>query len=242
MANQQSSAPETLQSTLYTYWHKLPFQKVVDASTYYNITGTEVKNFIIKYIRDGIEDEFGETHGLQRRHAFSAKELKAAYDATSNAQKYSISNFHFHIKNLVEEGFLQEVGKLLERRHYVTYYGRTAMSFIPQMDDTLTADLYQNIYGPLRTIIQMRNPQLNPEYVNQLVADNLSIAEDFYARLFRWQQDMYSTIYASKLNLEAFTQYAANYAMIHQDFAKNLSKISELIGLSEHLNSTNIGE
>ena len=134
----QNTTNEEKKKSMYTYWHKLPYFKTMDSSNLSQVEESEVRNFIIKYIRDGIEDKFGKTHNLSRRHAFAAKELHTAYTKTRKDQKYSQSNFHFHIKNLVESGYLHEIAKILEGRHYNTYYGRTAIAFIGQYDNILT--------------------------------------------------------------------------------------------------------
>ena len=69
-------------------------------------------------------------------------------------QKYSHSNFHFHIKSLVEDGYLKEIVKILEGRHYIAYYGRTAIAFIGQYDNILTASTVQDMFGPLKQLAE----------------------------------------------------------------------------------------
>lgn len=223
---------------LYTYWHKLPFQKMVDAASYFRMSRSDVKSFMIKYIRDGIEDDFGISNNLQRRHAFSAKELKQAYSSNPLAQKYSTSNFHFHIKGLVEDGFLQVVNKLLEGRHYVAYYGRSAISFTPHYDEVMSSTVSQNITGPLKLIIKERHPHVDPKSIDSIFDENIMLMKDVYAAFDKWQQAMYPQVYRSRLDLEAFTSYAAHFAGINQSMANNLATIGNLLGLSDYLDST----
>jgi hypothetical protein len=75
---------------LYTYWHELDFFSEKESTYIGQVRQSEVKWFIIKFIRDGIADEFGKENDLPRRHAFSAKELHEAY-INSSAERNVLS-------------------------------------------------------------------------------------------------------------------------------------------------------
>ncbi|MHA2426059.1 MAG: hypothetical protein ACXAEF_14810 [Candidatus Thorarchaeota archaeon] len=227
------STTEELRKSLYTYWHDLPYFKTVDTSIQAQVEESEVGSFIIKYIRDGIEDKFGNVNNLLRRHAFTAKELHAAYKKERKGQKYSQSNFHFHIKNLVESGHLKEIAKILEGRHYNTYYGRTAIAFIGQYDSILTDTTVQSFFGPLKQLIKEMNPEIDSNAINQLVNDNILSMQDFYYRLFSWVKDKYPLLYKSKVELKAFIELVGHYAFFHKEFAGVSKKIGSLLDLDK---------
>ena len=218
---------------LYTYWHKLPFFKTMESSIVSQVEESEVRNFIIKFIRNGIEDEFGKKFQLSRRHAFTAKELHTAYMKKQNSRKYSLSNFHFHIKSLVEDGFLKEILKILEGRHYIAYYGRTAISFISQYDNILTDSSIQVGFGPLKQLAKDMNPEINSETIDQLVDENLLSIQDFYFRLLSWVKDKYPLLYQSKVDIQEFLQVIGHYAFFHKKFANIAEKIGNLIDLDK---------
>jgi hypothetical protein len=224
---------EEKKKSLYTYWHKLPYFKTMDSSNLTQVEESEVKNFIIKYIRDGIEDKFGRTHNLTRRHAFTAKELHTTYTKTRKDHKYSQSNFHFHIKSLVEDGYLKEIVKLLEGRHYNTYYGRTAISFIGQYDNILTATTIQDMWEPFRELMKVMNPEIDSDTINQLVDENLLSMQDFYFRLFSWVEDKYPQLYESKVDIKFFIEIAGHFSFFHKEFGKISEKIGSLLDLDE---------
>ena len=224
---------EEKKKSLYTYWHKLPYFKTMDSSNLTQVEESEVRNFIIKYIRDGIEDKFGRTHNLSRRHAFTAKELHTAYTKTQKDQKYSQSNFHFHIKSLVEDGYLKEITKLLEGRHYITYYGRTAISFIGQYDNILTATTIQDMWGPFRELMKVMNPEIDSDTINQLVDENLLTMQDFYYRIFSWVEDKYPQLYESKVDIKFFINIVGHFSFFHKEFGKISEKIGSLLDLDE---------
>ena len=224
----EKSTKDEVRKKLYTYWHELDFFNEKDSTNIDQIRQSEVKWFIIKFIRDGIEDEFGRANNLSRRHAFSAKEL---YEAYPNSEKYTLSNFHFHIKSLVENGYLKEVSKILEGRHYTTYYGRTSIVFADQFDAPLQSSLSQDFLEPLKNVIREMNPDLESDYISQLVDENLLAIRDFYSRFFSWMKEMYPELYKSKIDLHMFTNLVGHYSFFHTDLLKSSKEIASLIGL-----------
>ena len=224
---------EEKRKLLYTYWHELPDFKTIDSTVYSQVEESAIRSFIIKYIRDGIEDDFGRTNNLLRRHAFTAKELHAAYSKKLIDQKYSQANFHFHIKSLVNDGYLQEIAKLLEGRHYISYYGRTAKSFIGQYDNILTAANVQEMFGPIKELIISMNPGTNPETINQLVDESILSLQDFYFRFFSWVKDKYPHLYKSKVDIRNFLNIVGHYSFFHSELREISEKIGSLLDLDK---------
>jgi len=229
----EKSTMDEVRKTLYTYWHELDFFSKKESTYIGQVRQSEVKWFIIKFIRDGIEDEFGKENNLSRRHAFSAKELHEAYTNSSAGERCSLSNFHFHIKDLVEHGLLREVAKILEGRHYTTYYGRTSIAFIDQYDHPLQSKIGQDFFDPLKRVIQDMNPELEFGYISQLVDNNLSSIVDFYSRLFSWMKLKYPHLYKSKIDLDMFVNIVGHYSFFHKDLNRGSKEIASLIDLDK---------
>jgi hypothetical protein len=217
----------------YTYWLELPFKKMVSTASYNRLEQSDVKQFIIKFIRDGVEGEFGKE---LRRHAFTVKELKEAFEKQTGNIKYSISNFHFHINNLVEEGYIQEITRILEDRHYVSYFGRTAKSFVPIFDDTMNSFVDKNIFDPMKYMINEINPEMDKNTIFNIVDDHKKLLIGFYSAIDGWSKEMYPYIYRSKLDLKAFEHYSAHFALINKNLSQSLGLIAQLIGIDRFLN------
>ena len=230
MASEEPS-PEELRKTLYTYWHELDFFIEMESTYIGQVRQSEIKWFIIKFIRDGVEDDFGKEHSLSRRHAFSAKELHKAYTNSSAGEKCSISNFHFHIKSLVDHGYLTEVATIPEGRHKTTYYGRTSIAFLDQFDQPLQSKMDQDFFEPLKRVIQDMNPDLEFEHISQLVDDNLSAMRDFFSRVISWIQANYPHLYKSKIDLDMFVTIAGQFSFFHKDLKKSSKEIASLLDL-----------
>ncbi|XEO80166.1 hypothetical protein WKT22_05213 [Candidatus Lokiarchaeum ossiferum] len=229
----QEIESEKKRKLLYTYWHKLKYFKTIESSKYSQVQKSEVQSFIIKYIRDGLEDEFGKKFQLSRRHAFTAKELHTAYLKKQNSQQYSLSNFHFHIKSLVEDGYLKEIVKILEGRHYIAYYGRTAIVITEQLDNILTDSIMQDIFNPMKQMAKDLNPEIDSETIDKLVDESVLLLEEYYFKLFSWIKDNYPLLYKSKIDIHEFVIIAGHFAFFCKDFAKNLEKVGTLIGLDK---------
>jgi len=227
------STMDDVRKTLYTYWHELDFFTKKASTNIGQVRQSEVKWFIVKFIRDGIEDEFGNEHKLSRRHAFSAKELHEAYINSSAGERCSLSNFHFHLKSLVEHGYLKEVATILEGRHNVTYYGRTSIAFLDQYDAPLQSKIDRDFFDPLKRVIQDMNPDLDVDYINQLVDDNLSSIRDFYSRLISWIEVKYPHLYKSKIDLDMLMTIFGHYSLFHKDLYKSSKEIASLIDLDK---------
>ncbi len=229
----QDIAIDEKRKSLYNYWHKLPYFKTMDTLNLSQVEESEVSSFIIKCIRDGIEDEFGRTNNLSRRHAFSAKELHTAYTKKWKDQNYSLSNFHFHINNLVEDGYLQEIARILENRHYISYYGRTAKAFIGQYDNILTSSTVLETFEPIKQLIKNMNPEISLDTIDQLIDENIISMQDFYYRLFSWIEDKYPLIYKSKIDIKDFLNIVSHFSFFHKEFAKTSQKIGSLLDLDK---------
>jgi len=229
----ETSTMDEVRKTLYTYWHELDFFTKKASTNIEQVRQSEVKWFIIKFIRDGIEDEFGNENNLSRRHAFSAKELHDAYINSSAGEGCSLSNFHFHLKSLVEHGYLKEVARILEGRHYTTYYGRTSIAFLDQYDAPLQSKIGQDFFDPLKRVIQDMNPDLEFDHICQLVDDNLASIQDFYSRLISWIEVKYPHLYKSKMDLDMLMSIFGHYSLFHKDLTKSSKEIASLIDLDK---------
>jgi hypothetical protein len=218
---------------LYTYWHDLPFLKKVDPSSLFHLQRSDVKNFILKYLRDGKEDEYGRKSGLARRHAFSVKELHIAFTSLYNEKKYSESNFHFHIKNLIEEGYVKIISTILENRHKVTYYGRTAVIFDMPYNASSRDHYDKTIFNPMKDVLKAMNPNLDSKKIDQLVNNNQKFIEDYFNRLYSWLKEKYHNFYDSNLDLMSFMLIALQFSMYHKELSFNAKTISDLLSLDK---------
>jgi len=218
---------------LYTYWNDLKFLKNIDSSNYNKIVQSNVKDFIIKYVRDGIEDDYSKKNNLHRRHAFTARELHEAYKKHSKKQKYSISNFHFHVKGLVKDGYLKKIAEIPDGRQKHTFYGRTAITYVPHYEEQITDQMNQNLYDPLKKLLKEMNQDLDQKYIDELLDKSVVMTKDYYNRAFSWFKANYPDLYTSRIDLREFLSYLTNFVFFHKEFYSNLVEIGSLLGLDK---------
>lgn len=230
---EHTNDPSKQRRHLYTYWNELPFSKSIDPEIFFKTQQSKVKSFIIKYIRDGIDDEFSTQHNLSRRHAFSAKEIHEAFKFHSKEEKYSISTFHFHLKSLVKDGYLKEIEKILEGRQYQSYYGRTAITFNFFFNNQFSNQMKSRFFGPIINLISEFNPDVNHNSLIQLTEENFEFLKDYYYRIIFWYKVNYQKFYNAKIDLQAFLDTMSYYAFFHPDLQENFQKLGSLINLNQ---------
>jgi hypothetical protein len=133
----------------------------------------------------------------------------------------------------VEHGLLREVARILEGRHYTTYYGRTSIAFLDQYDAPLQAKIGQDFFDPLKRVIQDMNPDLDSDDISQLVDDNLASIRDFYSRLISWIEANYPHLYKSKIDLDMLMRLFGHYSFFHKELYETSEEIASLIDLDE---------
>lgn len=115
----EQTDPSTI---LHESWNELPKVKFFEISK--DIFKTHPsRSAIIKILREGRVDE---KSGLTR-HAMSAKEIRSVLNKEFNI-KMSKTGLYFHLNTLEEVGLIFVVTRLLEGRHKVAYYSRTAQN------------------------------------------------------------------------------------------------------------------
>ena len=219
---------------LYNYWKDLPFSKNINNDAFFQTKESEIKSFIIKYIRDGIDDEFGKENNLSRRHAFSIREIYDAFNTQSKQKKrYSLSNFHFHFKILVQEGFLKEVEKILEGRQYQSYYGRTAITFNFFFNESVSDQVKKSIYNPIINLIKAFNPDLKNDLINKQIEKNFELLKDYFTRIILWYKTYYTECYKAKIDLQSFLDIATYFAFFQPNLYKSFENIGSFINLNK---------
>ena len=83
---------------------------------------------ILRLLREGIVDQLDDGTEERVRHALKAEEIRA--HLKKQDIKVSKTSLYFHLGVLEDHGLIMVVAKILEGRHKVAYYGRTARGLI----------------------------------------------------------------------------------------------------------------
>jgi hypothetical protein len=182
----------------------------------------------------GIEDEYGQIFHHKRRHAFSIKELYQMYSEKNSFGKMTVQNFHFHMKTLLDMGLVQEFEqKILENRHYVSYYGRTT-KVIENFDVEQSFDAWQKSrIGPLKQMIAMLNPNADEQEISEKLDDYLQHVLDYYLRMYSWMEQNYQMFYDSGMDLQQFVFMAMNFSVFDQELQEGAKYIAQMLNLDK---------
>ena len=115
---------EVSENRIYTFWQIIPLVKKMNDEKFTQLK-QETRQKIIEILRTGIEDTSSENN---KRYALTANEIQSKL--TTDGSKTSLQNTYFHLKVLLDEGFITEIAILKDGRFNKRYYGRTAKLFL----------------------------------------------------------------------------------------------------------------
>ncbi|MBD3407533.1 MAG: helix-turn-helix domain-containing protein [Candidatus Lokiarchaeota archaeon] len=110
----------TERSVLFQYWEEIPKSKFLDVSKDI-LSSHPARASILRILKLGINDEIEDS----KRHAMNASEIRKQLEENHSIE-LSQTNMYFHLEILDEAGLLIPVAQILQKRHYITYYGRSA--------------------------------------------------------------------------------------------------------------------
>ena len=123
----EENNPRTI---LYEFWDTLPRTKFVEISKDV-LRSHPSRSVILRILRQGRTDE----NSTSIRHALNADEIRSSLTKEFNI-KMSKTGLYFHLGTLEELGLIFIVTRLLEGRHKVAYYSRTAQHLFIRDTDT----------------------------------------------------------------------------------------------------------
>lgn len=123
----EENNPRTI---LYEFWDTLPRTKFVEISKDV-LRSHPSRSVILRILRQGRTDE----NSPSIRHALNADEIRSSLTKEFNI-KMSKTGLYFHLGTLEELGLIFIVTRLLEGRHKVAYYSRTAQHLFIRDTDT----------------------------------------------------------------------------------------------------------
>ena len=100
-------------------------------------------------------------------------------------------------------------------------------------DSQYSNQMNQNLFNPLILLLKELNPDLEIDYINNLIEESVNITSDYYLRVFSWFEKKYQELYKSKIDLREFLEYLGNFAFFHKKFSSKLTEIGTLLGLDK---------
>jgi Fe2+ or Zn2+ uptake regulation protein len=118
--SEQSISTTDEREILYSFWDKLPKASFFDVEKQI-LQSHPARSQILRILKQGM-DEDSES---RTRYALNAQEIRKLLKKRANITM-SATNVYFHLNTLEEYKLIHVVSTILEKRHKVAYYGRSA--------------------------------------------------------------------------------------------------------------------
>ena len=150
---------ENPEAMLYDSWHSLPKTAFIDIPKDI-LSSHPCRRTILKILQDGIEERDRITKDeIRLRHALNAQEIRRLL-SKRHKLRISKTGMYFHLKNLENAGLIFKVTKILEGRHKITYYSRSAQHLFIRDFET-RFQTYEKRFGQIEKLAQALFPRSN---------------------------------------------------------------------------------
>ena len=221
-----SKTQEQKREMIYNYWERLPLIVKVEYLKDEVFTH-EVREIIVHHIRKGTEER-RTNKPTKIQHAFSATELlNVANRKLKKGMK--LQNIYFHLQKLQEFGLVKVVTTLLEGRHNVAYYGRTARGFI--FESTRNKTRYEEFFLEAGKFANALNPKVSKEQFSKYFKEFNEINANSEKYLIQWLEDRNDIIDKSKTDCATLYSFLKRIYYQNKKMTSLMESIAEIIGL-----------
>jgi DNA-binding transcriptional ArsR family regulator len=213
--------------TLYEFWERLPPVTVLALPS--NVMSSHpARPAILRILREGIVDRFEEEPAERVRRALKAEEIRTRLKERGvNVSKTSL---YFHLGVLEEHGLIKVVSKLLEGRHMVAYYGRTARGFIHR-DPEENLEKYRRCFKEAGRLAKADRSGLDLGIVEELAEEYMGIMQRRDAALADWMADNEELIIENDVDFYSVFEFIKSLDSTSPEYVKFMGKVSKTLGI-----------
>jgi DNA-binding transcriptional ArsR family regulator len=213
--------------TLYEFWEKLPPVTLLALSSKV-LSSHPARPAILGILREGVVERFDEEPGEQVRHALKAEEIRARLK--EEGIKMSKTSLYFHLGVLEENDLVKVVAKLLEGRHRVAYYGRTARGIIHRDPEKSLQD-YRWRFMEAGRLAKAKRPDLDLGVVEGLAEEYLRIKQRRDAALTDWMAGNEALMSEHGIDFYAVFEFMKNLDAINPEYVQFLRTVAKRLGI-----------
>ena len=213
--------------TLYEFWERLPPVTVLALPS--NVMSSHpARPAILRVLREGVLDRFEEEPEERARHALKAEEIRARLK--EEGVKVSKTSLYFHLGVLEEHGLIKVVNKVLEGRHVVAYYGRTARGFIHR-DPEESLEKYRRYFKEAGRLAKADRPGLDLGVVEELAEEYLRIKQRRDAALADWMADNEELINENDVDFYSIFEFIKCLDSTSPEYVEFMGRVSKTLGI-----------
>jgi DNA-binding transcriptional ArsR family regulator len=207
---------------LFDYWTDMPLIQIHDVPSEI-MESHQVRPAIMKILRAGIPDE-RETGRL--RHALNTKEIRRTL-LDRDGIKMSQHNLYFHLNKLEEIGYIKVVARLLEGRHNVAYYGRTARTIL-RRDTEESLEKYERWFQEMGRLAKSKRPEFDMGRLEGLAEEYLGIMRRRDRAQGEWMASNEESIYEGGIDSYSIFGLLQALDVMDPEYIGFIKKVREL--------------
>ena len=216
--------------SLYTYWETIPSFKIMKTKVTKTSTKGKVGAGILCVIGRGIEDKKKETQfGIPRRHALNSQEI---LERLKKDEKIEISktNLYWYLKKMEEVGYLTIVDRVLEGRHKVAYYGRTAKIFLMKNPEK-RKKLHNARFNEFQRFVQFLGLGVEPGHIEKVRNTYFEVFEKREEKLEKWIRQHLDSLEGEDFDIVCIMEVLFLLDSINTKYIEILGKIHQALQL-----------
>ncbi len=212
---------------LYEFWEEIPPITLLALSSKV-MSSHPARPAILRVLREGVVDRFEDEPGERVRHALKAEEIWKRLK--ERGVKVSKTSLYFHLGVLEEHGLIKVVTKVLEGRHMVAYYGRTARGFIHR-DPEESLEKYRRYFREAGRLAKAKQPGLDLGVVEELAEEYLQIKQRRDAALGDWMAENEELINESKVDFYSLFEFIKSLDSTSPEYIEFMRKVTNILGI-----------
>jgi len=173
-------------------------------------------------------DRFEEEPVERVRRALKAEEIRARLK--EEGVKVSKTSLYFHLGVLEEHGLIEVVNKVLEGRHMVAYYGRTARGFIHR-DPEESLEKYRRYFKEAGRLAKANRPGLDLSVVEELAEEYMGIMQRRDAALGDWMAENEELISKNDVDFYSIFEFIKSLDSTSPEYVEFMGKVSKTLGI-----------
>jgi DNA-binding transcriptional ArsR family regulator len=212
---------------LYEFWKRLPPVTVLALPS--NVMSSHpARPAILRILRVGVVDRFEEEPVERVRRALKADEIRVRLK--EEGVKVSKTSLYFHLGVLEEHGLIEVVNKVLEGRHMVAHYGRTARGFIHR-DPEESLEKYRRYFEEAGRLAKANRPGLDLGVAEELAEEYMGILQRRDATLADWMAENEELINENDVDFYSIFEFIKSLDSTSPEYVEFMGKVSKTLGI-----------
>jgi DNA-binding transcriptional ArsR family regulator len=212
---------------LYEFWDELPPITLLSLSSKV-LSSHPARPAIIRVLREGVVDHYDEEPMERVRRALKADEIRTLLN--ERGIKVSKTSLYFHLGVLEEQRLIKVVAKILEGRHRVAYYGRTARGFIHR-DPEESLEKYRRYFEEAGRLAKAKRPGLDLSVVEGLAEEYLRIKQRRDTALADWMIANEEIMNENEVDFYSVFEFIKSLDSVSPEYVEFIRRVSETMGI-----------